>query len=640
MEFRDAELIYGKKSKRKRKTSNKSSSSEMEVTTLDSSSIKREKAKKRRALIQAQYDDITQKSEGTPPSLHNETLTSLQGSEKSSKHSIPISYNIYAQKEVLKKINRHHLHKHSLDFGSDLKCHKLSYRKISHKHRTSPYILSLNKIYSILYLALLIIKDKIQLGDILRFMKEGYLTFNNYNNLLPDDFTEKKYNFKNGKKNIMFTNSNLRQSTTQIAKFLKVDWFLVCPNLIELCERYCKELNLPEAICDCVKNIISRTNIKMLFCNYSDKVPNYEGRVLSIIIFVLKLLFGLDDVTELYLGDFAKKLNKSSQFFMFDIVEWLKYIEGRALGFKDHPSGEEIKHLDTLIVLLNTRNHPENNFNKIKDDFSQLLNKLKSKPNTIDLPCSLTPFIDSLSLLKSVSSDINPILQYDFTKSSLDFILNPNVYKKLANNNKPVQVINGGANNNWIIEKLTCPEQDNKRNLQERKKIITVELTLKPLKNQTPNKIETSERDPEKVRKDFQDANSTKFHQNSKHIDTLTPTLDFKPKLVINELKNIPETYTTHYNPYERYWIFNKMRIEALNRKDFLEFFDKFPNNFKIVFKECQRIAQQSEQEFFTEFQLTELHLVYNQDFLSKFGKNILNDVLLKKFIKKTNSLW
>ncbi|XP_015838851.2 TATA box-binding protein-associated factor RNA polymerase I subunit B isoform X2 [Tribolium castaneum] len=72
----DAEIVYGKLAKKKRKR-NKSSSSELDVTSLDSTSLKHERVKRKRALAKAQYEEFSKKSQETP-SLHNETLTSLQ----------------------------------------------------------------------------------------------------------------------------------------------------------------------------------------------------------------------------------------------------------------------------------------------------------------------------------------------------------------------------------------------------------------------------------------------------------------------------------------------------------------------------------------------------------------------------------
>lgn len=54
----------------------------------------------------------------------------------------------------------------------------MTYKTVSRKFRYGPLALSRNKVFGIIYLGLLMIKDKIQLGDMLRFIREGHLSYN------------------------------------------------------------------------------------------------------------------------------------------------------------------------------------------------------------------------------------------------------------------------------------------------------------------------------------------------------------------------------------------------------------------------------------------------------------------------------
>lgn len=175
-------------------------------------------------------------------SLHNETLPSLRGS--SSKSETPneqLRYNVYSTREMKKKMSKKHVGKHKI-FDEDLKCH----RKITSKeYEFGVHFLSPIKIYCLLYLGLLITKDKLQLGDLLRFIREGHLSFNNYISLFPEEYSNKLLNIANNNKNAVLTSSSIRTYTAKMAKFLGVTTYIMVPDLNELCRRFCKEMNLP-----------------------------------------------------------------------------------------------------------------------------------------------------------------------------------------------------------------------------------------------------------------------------------------------------------------------------------------------------------------------------------------------------------
>lgn len=131
-----------------------------------------------------------------------------------------------------------HCRQHN-NFNNDLKCHR---PKISKEFKYSVYFFSPIKIYSLLYLGLLINQDTLQLGDLLRFIREGHLTFNKYTHLFPDD---KLINITNNNKNSIFSSEAIRVCTSKMAKFLNTRRFIEIPDCTELCHRYCKEMNLP-----------------------------------------------------------------------------------------------------------------------------------------------------------------------------------------------------------------------------------------------------------------------------------------------------------------------------------------------------------------------------------------------------------
>ncbi|KAG5883504.1 hypothetical protein JTB14_013931 [Gonioctena quinquepunctata] len=295
---RDFKILYDIKKKRKRR---KSSSDESTVT--NSTSTRRERTKKKRELAQAQYEEFSQKSNQESTSLHNETLGSIKSSsDRSVNANNKIRYNRYCIKELRKKMSQRHYEKHKLDHLNELNCHKFTYKDCSKSHQLGVHFLSPIKLYCTLYLGLLIIKDKIQLGDLLRFIREGHLSFNNYTQLFPENYTDKFLNIRNNCKNVLFSNRQFRVVAAKLAKFLEVTIYIGVPDLVELGRRYCQEMNLPDEIFLAVKNLLSKIHVKLKMTKKGDVIPNYEGRIMSLIIFTLKLLFGLDGETENHLS--------------------------------------------------------------------------------------------------------------------------------------------------------------------------------------------------------------------------------------------------------------------------------------------------------------------------------------------------
>lgn len=175
--------------------------------------------------------------------LHNETLTSLKSpSERSEKSEEAIHFNKFGIKELKKRKSSGHFKKHKLNRER----HKVSYRNnCSIKYLKGINYLSPIKLYVILYLGLLIIRSQIQLGDFLRFIREGHLTFNHYTKLFPEEYAEKFLNIQDTSKNSLFSNKLFRMVSAKMAVFLNITAYIQVVDLTILCERFCNEMNLP-----------------------------------------------------------------------------------------------------------------------------------------------------------------------------------------------------------------------------------------------------------------------------------------------------------------------------------------------------------------------------------------------------------
>lgn len=196
-------------------------------------------------LEYSKHQEQTQDSVGTHVSLQ-----SLKGSTDTHTKTNRLLFSKVGREEFLKVCSRRHYTAHRNNDNSDLRCHKFTYKTVSRQYKYSPSILSRSKVFGIIYLGLVMIKDKIQLGDMLRFIREGHLSYNNVEHFFPEEvvalqkFDVGSYNARS----MPLTHSGLRSIAASLATYLEVTKLIHVQNLVELCERYCKELNLPGKI--------------------------------------------------------------------------------------------------------------------------------------------------------------------------------------------------------------------------------------------------------------------------------------------------------------------------------------------------------------------------------------------------------
>lgn len=182
--------------------------------------------------MQSQYEAHKQQLSQESTSLHNETLSSIKSnSDMFIAQEDDLKYNQYSVIEINRSKSAGYIQE-------NCKLKSLHYR-------WGVQFLSPVKIYSLLYLGLLIINDKLKLSDLLKLIWEGHLNFNKYRDLFPEEYNDKLLNIMNNSRSMMYTADCLRRYTAKLAKFLDVTKFIVVPDCVELCQKFCKELNLP-----------------------------------------------------------------------------------------------------------------------------------------------------------------------------------------------------------------------------------------------------------------------------------------------------------------------------------------------------------------------------------------------------------
>jgi TATA box-binding protein-associated factor RNA polymerase I subunit B len=108
------------------------------------------------------------------------------------------------------------------------------------------------------------------------------------------------------------------------------------PNLLTLAKRYVKDLNLPSDFNDYIERLMNflPPQMKPPKENLIYGVRNFPGRAMAYVLFVMKLIFGIDGFREVQMSQSAKKINEelrknnlSERLFVYE--SWREYIEYR-----------------------------------------------------------------------------------------------------------------------------------------------------------------------------------------------------------------------------------------------------------------------------------------------------------------------
>ncbi|XP_046390507.1 TATA box-binding protein-associated factor RNA polymerase I subunit B isoform X2 [Ischnura elegans] len=352
---RDAQVLYSWPTKshfKKKKSKGNASDGSSDVSSVTSS---RARAKARRAFFRAQHDKESSMGSDMDSSFHSDQLSESSGLSHQPSVRLLLRKNKYMTDEAV-------------NFNKCVKNREKSLKKEPWKNKimvskTVPSFLCKVKLLAIIHIGLLICKDDIQLSDLLRWIREGHLSYCSVIHFLPPKMAAsgkcvKTLQFKHNWPSHLL----VRKVAGSLVDELKID-SLPTPSLTNLIRRYAKELSLPGNLADFAVNIWADCQPEMPIksdvergkyshlrgvCNAIGKeLPNYEGRAMSFLLYSLKLLFGLDGFTEENLSKFASEANKilglsdesndlasndsgGLKQKLFVWKEWVKYIEFRS----------------------------------------------------------------------------------------------------------------------------------------------------------------------------------------------------------------------------------------------------------------------------------------------------------------------
>ncbi|XP_006563534.2 TATA box-binding protein-associated factor RNA polymerase I subunit B [Apis mellifera] len=505
---RDAEIIYGKvqsqKKYRKRKRTGSSTNTSVISSGQSETSSMRELQKNKRLLATAEYDRYLQSqnsSLGDGVSSFSQSIYSFQSSSvKSSDNDGKVQFSSHAKKEArkIKKLSKNIPRSERIKYRA---------KHISNQYKMGPHIITPMRLWAIIYLALRIHDQPIQLGDMLRYGKEGHLSYYKLDHLLPPEvnLTANERNFL--RQNVEITHKGMRRIIASMAKFLGV-WDIICPDFLSLIKRYCQELGLPRGIQLYTERLIALSPPKMIFNIKKSYVPNYEGRAIAFIIVVLKTLLGLDGITEYYISRIAEKINSIAiergllNEKLFNFQEWQRYIECRKTilsrvhyptKMKYYPDldGIDDLYLKFLEFITSKSNKNEVNIKNTKHFLpEELINGMRKHitslnindllPKTVDIfPPSLTPLYSYLQcLLDDPLNDIPNILQKDFFLTKVGYMTKSESLIELAMKcDIELEIID--SNIHFVEKNVPQFEQPRMPSIEELKQLVDVQDDLK-----------------------------------------------------------------------------------------------------------------------------------------------------------------
>lgn len=331
-------------------------------------------------------------------------------------------------------MTRDHLMDHQRDIAKKLKCHK---KYCENDNIGRPFV------YALIWLALNQIEDDLQLGDMIRYTKESHIKLNNISSFLPAnvDTRHAVNQFRRSSRDYL-QHFAIRRKAFAVAQTIKLR-HVKMPDLSKLCARYVKELCLPPIVGEMINKLLAFYPPQMKMSKtFPAAMPNFEGRAMAYILFVLKLFFGLDDEREQNISRAAQSVNakleqlelKHNAVFVWS--EWVEYIDMRnvILSQCHYPTAMHIDPsakipVDLYVDFLKRANEDSictDNFRKkemenIRVVFEQVLKLHRDvdPPNTsMHFPASLTPFSSYLSQISCIDSIKSRIYVPEFMNDS------------------------------------------------------------------------------------------------------------------------------------------------------------------------------------------------------------------------------
>lgn len=591
--------------------------------------------------------------------------------------SLNLKFTRNARRVLKRTIPKKHIQKHESDYEDALDCHQ---ERINPKEADKMETLSNSVLIAILYLALNLTEDEIQWSDLIRFLREGHLSYYNIQHFLPENVKQEgSSNFEFLVKKSIFYHASMRQIAAKLCRDMAITE-LVRPNLLQLINRYVDDLRLPIEMKVLLEKFVNYCPPEMEY-NAENRlqlrlIPNFEGRAMSYVLFLLKLLFGLDDERESMISDSAREFNKlipdHPELHLFVVEDWLRMLRVRRIVIEkfhmptavrrpwedsgDNSQGlesnaqrytEHIKHMYESKIPTERLKRPASDAFAVANNTFQLLAGLNERnqsqrgdseermavDKSYNFNATLTPLRDYTKVLLEEHSKMNPLmsksteecLREDFTFNSVQvFYGDRTSTDKLKDTLLETKSMNLGIKELGLsTRKLEVVEANrHDRNTVSSSCKIQVEFVpqevtkklIKGFKRIRVNLPKTVENEENELNKSNSDHNSSQSKMETADILLYTSNMD--------------------------YWVqFSSYRdpSKPFPPEAYAELIESIPNNFKFLVFEMARTIEQDPRYLFLELAVLERMLVCGVDERNDTKKRSKNVADGPKFSK---SLW
>jgi TATA box-binding protein-associated factor RNA polymerase I subunit B len=357
-------------------------------------------------------------------------------------------------------------------------------------HRMNPPALgsvTRNIMYAILYIALNQNEDAIQLSDFIRYIRERHISYFQVKHFFPDHLQVQCDDidnlFKRSERNVP-SSYELRRQISIICRSLRIKT-MPLPNMKGLVKRYLEELCLPTQLYTMIERLLELCPPQMKYSSHHKfgiLSPNFDARACAYILFVLKLLFGLDDSREHQISDSCAKVNQQtdSKTKLFVWSEWVEYIELRNIilarchypsnviyGFDSEPGSARLflDFYENLVDKHQVQTKPPTRGKKKMENLRYVFGKLwethteeqpaSNDPVPMQFEHSLTPartyFEEILRNQPGSNLFIPPSMHIDHTKRDINRLLLPQAFQNECRQQN-IQLNIQPAQNNTNIE--------------------------------------------------------------------------------------------------------------------------------------------------------------------------------------------
>ncbi|CAB3371079.1 Hypothetical predicted protein [Cloeon dipterum] len=212
------------------------------------------------------------------------------------------------------------------------------------RHKDTKSIkLTRKTLLGVIYLALRLTNCKVQLFDLIRWLNYNHISYRWIEHMLPGESF-----LKGGDRELFGPKQSLLDRGTKSmvnlilteAKHIHMilDYPYILPSdLHPLIPRLVRELCLPDELVDVISKLflVAKPNLEFRpDISKHNYVPVAEIRVIAVVILVLKLLLGLDDLTEHQLSNWVDaEVNKLE---LFSWARWVEFTELRKTILADH----------------------------------------------------------------------------------------------------------------------------------------------------------------------------------------------------------------------------------------------------------------------------------------------------------------